>query len=669
MKNRTLVVLFSIFMFQSARGQIFFEGSWRSHGIQYTGLLIFYDDNDAVMRVKFDLNNQHQVAEYKCYGEQLNHDDFKGYLLDGREATIVYGNKKQTYSADNFLFVPKGDEWGMPVVVDDATIEKDDPNGEIILADEWKRISTDVFTENYLYSFFDKNEPTYQTLLAYNLQYDQDDTEGYKISSLANGSGIWSVMMSQGTGFAKQLWKMNESFPADWVKERWNESFHVTGLAYGDDEWAVVMSKKSGYSGQAWSLNSLFQKDWITKKWSENYYITDLAYGNGKWGVIASKGTPYTNQEYKISSTFPADWVREKWKLNWQITSTAYGDGMWVIVMSKGGSFKGQTWKLNDTYPSDWIKTQWDKGLDVTSMAKGDGKWLAVMNQGTGYTTQAWKTNDYYPKDWISEKWNYQKPVVQDEPEVVETAKMHLILVTNTMIPDIGKSCQVDEDKTLKELEIICDELEIPLEKTVIHDKDFSKQKVTDALNALNPNPNDIVIFIYSGHGFRWSKQKSEYPNIDLKYSAYQKISEETCYNLSSIYDKIVPKGARLNIILGDCCNSDIGITSRSGSASLSSKHQTEGKLERLKQLFLQSKGNIIAAAAQPLETACGDSQDGGYFLTSFFSALSKETSQLFTQTPTWDSVIQRTIKNAKYKTEHLKGCSQQNGIYKSTAK
>ncbi|HAP65247.1 MAG TPA: hypothetical protein DCR93_39135 [Cytophagales bacterium] len=79
----------------------------------------------------------------------------------------------------------------------------------------------------------------------------------------------------------------------------------------------------------------------------------------------------------------------------------------------------------------------------------------------------------------------------------------------------------------------------------------------------------------------------------------------------------------------------------------------------------METQGNILAAAAQPNETACGNAQTGGYFINSFFGALHKETSYLYEEEPNWQAVLDRTMESATYKTDRLSGCTPQHGIYK----
>lgn len=670
MKNNLLLFLL-MFIWQNNFAQNFYETSWNSSNVKYTALLIYYDDDDAIMRVNYKINDKLKVAEFKCYVQHFEEDDIEGYLLDGRDAKVVYGYDGTGYSADNFIFVKNGNSYSTPIHIDDQSLKKGSIETSLLEVEYWKELSTNSFSESYISKFFAKDEPLYNTLLSFNLQNNQASGSAtqFRITSFSYGKGEWAVAMSQNSGYAAQSWNTSSEFPKDWIREKWADNFYITTIANGGGEWAVAMSKGVKFTTQSWKLESSFPQDWIQEKWNENFRITSLAYGGGEWSVVVSKNSGYSMQSWKRSSTFPLEWIKEKWSDNYMITSVAYGDEEWVVVMSQNSGYVQQSWTTNTTYPKGWIKEKWDEGYQISSIGFGGGLWSVIMSKGTGFLMQSWKTSANYPKDWIREKWDGGISVENEQPVQVENSTLHLILVTNTLISDIGMSCQVDKNNSLNEFEIICGELDIPFKKSVISDREFSKSNLTNTLNNLNPSPNDIVIFIYSGHGFRWSNQNSEYPNLDLRYSNFQEISANTSFNLHEVYNSIIAKGARLNIVLGDCCNSDIGLSYRAGEPSLASRAQYKGKVDYLRRLFLESRGNLLAAAARRNETSCGNSRDGGYFLSSFFTAIYKETSHLNNFAPQWANIISNTIKTANYKTLNLEGCTPQNGIYKSTIK
>ncbi len=137
------------------------------------------------------------------------------------------------------------------------------------------------------------------------------------------------------------------------------------------------------------------------------------------------------------------------------------------------------------------------------------------------------------------------------------SAKLYLVIVANTLDNSIGTGCDVDRKKLVNEMNSIARSLNISVEEHDVFGQDFGKDNVLNAIDALHPSSDDIVMFFYRGHGFRWNDQKSAWPDMSTRISSYDPF---TYVSLDDVYSKIVSKGARLNLIFGDLCNSNVGI-------------------------------------------------------------------------------------------------------------
>ena len=89
---------------------------------------------------------------------------------------------------------------------------------------------------------------------------------------------------------------------------------------------------------------------------------------------------------------------------------------------------------------------------------------------------------------------------------------LHLIIAANTKITDIGEGCRVDKQNVTKEFETIAKTLGVTLKKYYIADDNFNKASTLATLNGLSPNSNDIVVFLYRGHGYRYTDQSETWP-------------------------------------------------------------------------------------------------------------------------------------------------------------
>lgn len=293
---------------------------------------------------------------------------------------------------------------------------------------------------------------------------------------------------------------------------------------------------------------------------------------------------------------------------------------------------------------------------------------LGTTNEEHTLDTDEYNYEDYDYDEYITtsnENTNGGNETVTTNTSTDVT--FHFLIVANTEIGDIGKSCDIDKRNYVSEFEGVAEALGITFKPYIIDGKNFTKSKVNEAISNLSVGTNDIVFFVYTGHGFRWSDQTDDYPMLDMRYNVYQKIAEENALSLSDIYSKIKAKGGRLSVVFGDCCNSDVGINQRTSSTFLASRSNPNFKEEKLKKLFIQSSGSLIVTAASPGEVSWSNDVNGGFFTSSFLSAFHEEISYLSSDVADWDGLITKTKENAKYKSAPgtCSVCTAQNAVMK----
>ncbi len=242
--------------------------------------------------------------------------------------------------------------------------------------------------------------------------------------------------------------------------------------------------------------------------------------------------------------------------------------------------------------------------------------------------------------------------------------RLHLVLVANTLDPSIGTGCTIDETNLKNEFRQIADALGFSFQEYIIDGSAFSKERVLATLNSLTPGSNDIVMFIYRGHGFRWKDQTDDWPRMDLRTSSYAEITNNSSMNLSEVYSVLKSKGARLNIILGDCCNSEVDVSSVTANNFLTFQVDNNSDITKLRNLFLKSNGIILSSAAQKGEVSWSTAQ-GGLYSISFLQALREEISYLSNDACNWDNILTKTITLARSKStpNFCSNCTLQHGI------
>ena len=260
-----------------------------------------------------------------------------------------------------------------------------------------------------------------------------------------------------------------------------------------------------------------------------------------------------------------------------------------------------------------------------------------------------------------------KKAGAQNQTEVVsrgaDTPTLRLLMVANTEVDDIGIACQQDIKNVTNEFRNIARVLEIPYEQTIVSENDFGKANVAKAIENFKPGKQDIAVFIYSGHGFRFQDQKDYFPCIDLSPTAYDK-AVENYTTMTDVYKAFTDKGARLSIVLSDCCNTKVGYETPTAVSmnSLFSRASHSLDTDKLRNLFLGQGGNVWATAASPGE-ASWCSVKGGVFLLSFIESLRYQISTLTQEKPSWESLINLAIDEARKKTNANGVPQEQNGM------
>lgn len=256
----------------------------------------------------------------------------------------------------------------------------------------------------------------------------------------------------------------------------------------------------------------------------------------------------------------------------------------------------------------------------------------------------------------------YRSLFVTNNPKALTTSeyntKLFLLAVSNVTDPKIGIADRKGMEETISLFRKIKEFLGI---SAFIYDtvtgRNFNKQTVLNKINTfLTPGSNDIVVFYYAGHGFRMPKDGRPGPYIDLRDVELDRAKRYQDNSLSTedILVMIKNKGARLNLVLGECCNDTITKTNPMvKEPPLAGKKGGFGinwSAQNCRDLFLNATPtSILAAAASPYQLAISNSDFGGYFSTFFRNAL--ETNLGFGKTNAkWEDIFNQARQQTETK-------------------
>jgi len=277
------------------------------------------------------------------------------------------------------------------------------------------------------------------------------------------------------------------------------------------------------------------------------------------------------------------------------------------------------------------------------------------------FTAVTFLENNALKKDLVLEYFTTQdlfyknlfETRTRDLSQAERNTKLILLVVANIKDTAIGPSCKKDMERTVETFTKLADFMKIKLDYKTISGNDYNKENVEKELKNLSPSPNDIVVFYYSGHGFRKPKDNRRFPYIDLRPKPDRTYMVNSL-NMEDIYDAIKKKGARLNLVLSDCCNTEVEASNAIGTPVARKKGLLMTyNLENCRALFLNPKPvSILATAADAGQKASSNNEFGGFFSFFFKSSMENQLS-FFKKNVSWESLLQDAKKQTIIKAEH----------------
>lgn len=257
----------------------------------------------------------------------------------------------------------------------------------------------------------------------------------------------------------------------------------------------------------------------------------------------------------------------------------------------------------------------------------------------------------FFSKDEDFYKDLFETSVRQLTSDEKATA-LHLVIVANTNDPEIGTTCMLDKDRTLKTFSDLAEFMGLKLDAQTIFGDNYNKANVENAIAAIKSSPKDVIIFYYSGHGY--SKDDGYlYPYLELRSKSFQSLNENSL-NIEDIYNRLKQKGAKVTLVFSDCCNTKPETPPAiSGEVALTRSSSLGWNLNNCYQLFLPtSPVAILMTAAAKGEMSAGNNSYGGFFTSNFRSALINFLSPAFVLNGvSWPKLIdeaqKQTVKKA----------------------
>uniref|UniRef100_A0A7N0V731 non-specific serine/threonine protein kinase n=1 Tax=Kalanchoe fedtschenkoi TaxID=63787 RepID=A0A7N0V731_KALFE len=212
------------------------------------------------------------------------------------------------------------------------------------------------------------------TRLSQHIQKGLED--GLFISSVSSCANLWALIMDAGTGFVSQVYQLLPVFlPKDWIMEQWEKNYYITAVAgAANGNSLVIMSKGTQYLQQSYKVSDAFPFKWINKKWREGFHVTSMATSGTRWAVVMSRGAQFSDQVVELDFLYPSEGIHWRWDNGYRITSTAATTDQTAIVLSvprRKLPDETQETLRTSAFPSSHIKEKWAKNLYLASICYG----------------------------------------------------------------------------------------------------------------------------------------------------------------------------------------------------------------------------------------------------------------------------------------------------------
>eukprot|EP00252_Welwitschia_mirabilis_P007014 TRINITY_DN1800_c0_g3_i3.p1 TRINITY_DN1800_c0_g3~~TRINITY_DN1800_c0_g3_i3.p1 ORF type:complete len:760 (+),score=131.65 TRINITY_DN1800_c0_g3_i3:403-2682(+) len=205
---------------------------------------------------------------------------------------------------------------------------------------------------------------------------EKGNEDGLYISSVASCSDLWALIMDAGTGFTAQVYELSPYFlHKEWIMEHWEKNYYISAIAGANNGSSlVVMSKGTQYTQQSYKVSEFFPFKWINKKWKEGFFVTSMATAGSRWGVVMSRNAGFTDQVVELDFLYPSEGIHRRWDNGYRITSTAATFDQAAFVLSvpkrKPGDETQETLRTS-AFPSNHVKEKWAKNLYLAAICYG----------------------------------------------------------------------------------------------------------------------------------------------------------------------------------------------------------------------------------------------------------------------------------------------------------
>lgn len=203
-------------------------------------------------------------------------------------------------------------------------------------------------------------------------------------------------------------------------------------------------------------------------------------------------------------------------------------------------------------------------------------------------------------------------------PNLAHAQKIFAVLAADTTDGSIGAGITENLQNIKAFLKVVHSLTNIDVLITEVSGDKFNCRNVDTALNGVSPSAKDVVLFYYSGHGFRRTSDQSKFPEFDCRRTA-----DPDQVSLSSAVTNVQKKQPRFILAIADTCNVEVAPFAAPAAAAIAPSDQA--RKAALLHLFVDYSGTLMMSGAVPGEYSwymTSGSGLGGFFTNQLLKVI-----------------------------------------------